>query len=93
MKNSLTEILVVLAYSPRTQFALVLSLVSFAGFILAGEHLVGQIELHGLLAPLTEVVRERIGHRYDKAAWASLASCPLLAVKFYRKDHDRLLRL
>lgn len=93
MKDWLTEILVVLAYSPRSQFAIVLGLVSFAGFMLAGEYFVGQIELHGLLAPLTEVVREEIGHRYNKEAWASLVSCLLLAVKFHRKDRKRLLSL
>jgi len=93
MKDWLTEILVVLAYSPRSQFAIVLGLVSFAGFMLAGAYFVGQIELHGLLAPLTEVVREEIGHRYNKEAWASLVSCLLLAVKFYRKDRKRLLSL
>ncbi len=93
MKDWLTEILVVLAYSPRSQFAIVLGLVSFAGFMLAGEYFVGQIELHGVLAPLTHVVREKIGQRYDKEAWASLASCLLLAVKLYRKDRKRLLSL
>ncbi|WP_428420761.1 hypothetical protein [Methylibium sp.] len=93
MKDWLIEFLVVLAYSPRTQFAIVLGLVSFAGFMLAGEYFVGQIELQGLLAPLTDVVREQIGHRYDKEAWASLASCLLLAVKLYRKDRKRLLSL
>lgn len=92
MKDWLTEILVVLAYSARTQFVLVLGLVSFAGFMLAGEHFVRQIELQGVLAPLTDVVREQIGHRYDRAAWVSLASCLLLAVKLYRKDRNRLLR-
>ena len=49
--------------------------------------------LHGALAPLTDVVREKLFHRYDKAAWASLAACLLLAVKLYRKDRKRLLGL
>jgi hypothetical protein len=93
MKDWLAEILVVLAYSSRAQFAIVLGMVSFAGLMVAGDYFVGRIELHGALAPLTDVVREKLFHRYDKAAWASLAACLLLAVKLYRKDRKRLLGL
>jgi hypothetical protein len=91
MKDWLAEILVVLAYSSRTQFAIVLGMVSFVGLMVAGDYFVGRIELHGALASLTDVVREKLLHRYDKAAWASLAACLLLAVKLYRKDRKRLL--
>ncbi|MBX9848160.1 MAG: hypothetical protein K2X64_02610, partial [Rhodocyclaceae bacterium] len=93
MKDWLAEILVVLAHSSRTQFAIVLGMVSFVGLMVAGDYFVGRIELHGALAPLTDVVREKLFHRYDKAAWASLAACLLLAVKLYRKDRKRLLGL
>lgn len=93
MQGWLTETLVVLAYSSRTQLALVLGLASFLGFMLAGEYFVGRIEFHGLLAPLTDVVREQIGHRYDKAAWTSLVAFLLLAVKLHRKDRKRLMSL
>lgn len=93
MQGWLTETLVVLAYSSRTQCALALGLVSFFGFMLAGEYFVGRVEFHGLLAPLTDVVRELLGNRYDKAAWASLVAFLLLAVKLHRKDRKRLLSL
>lgn len=93
MKDWLAEILVVLAYSSRTQCAIVLGMVSFIGLMMAGDYFVGRIELHGALAPLTDVMREKLFHRYDKAAWASLAACLLLAVKLYRKDRKRLLGL
>ena len=90
MKDWLEEILIVLAYSPRTQVAIALGVIFFIGLMLVGEYFVGSIQLHGLLAPLTEVVRERIWHRYDKAAWAALAGFLLLAVRLYRKDRKRL---
>lgn len=93
MNDGLPEWLVVLVYSWRTQFALVLGVVAFTGLMLAGDYLVGRIELHGALAPLTELVRYQLFQRYDKAAWASLAACLLLAWKLYRKDRRRLLDL
>ncbi len=90
MKDWLAETLVVLAYSSRTQFAIILGIVSSVGLMVAGDYFACRIELHGALAPLTDVVRENLFHRYDKAAWASLAACLLLAVKLYRKDRKRL---
>lgn len=63
----------------------------FVGILLMGQGLVGSLELHGPLAALTDVVRDKLMHRYDKAAWAALASFALLAVKTYRKDRRRLL--
>lgn len=93
MKDWLEETLIVLAHSSRTQIAIVFGVVFFVGFILAGQYFVGNLELHGVLAPLTDVVREGIWQRYDKAAWATLAGFLLLAVKLYRKDRKRLLGL
>jgi uncharacterized membrane protein len=93
MKDWLEEILIALAHSSRTQVAIFLGVVLYVGFILAGEYFVGNLKLHGVLAPLTDVVRERIWQRYDKAAWATLAGFLLLAVKLHRKDRKRLLGL
>jgi uncharacterized membrane protein len=93
MKDWLEETLIVLAHSSRTQMAIVLGIVFFVGFILAGQYFVGDLELHGVLAPLKDVVREGIWQRFDKAAWATLAGFLLLAVKLYRKDRKRLLGL
>ena len=94
MKDWLAEILVVLALLRREpSLRLSWGMVSFVGLMVAGDYFVGRIELHGALAPLTDVVREKLFHRYDQAAWASLAACLLLAVKLYRKDRKRLLGL
>jgi hypothetical protein len=40
---------------------------------------------------MTEMVQKALYERYDKAAWASLGSFLLLAIKFYRKDKKKLL--
>lgn len=81
----------VLYHSSRTQLAIAFGVFFFVGILLMGQVLVGSLELHGPLAALTEVVRDKLMHRYDKAAWAVLASFALLAVKTYRKDRRRLL--
>lgn len=93
MRDLLDEVLVVLSYSARTQLAIFFGVLSFLGIMLAGGHFVGRLGLHGVLAPLTDVIREQIWHRYDKAAWGALVGFLLLAVKFYRKDRKRLLGL
>ncbi len=64
----LQEFFVVLAHSKRTQLALVLGIVFALVLWQAGEYFVGRISFVGPLAPLTEVVREKLMHRYDKAA-------------------------
>lgn len=93
MSDLLAEAWTVLCYSTRTQLAIVCGAAAFVGVVLAGQSLVGGFELHGSLAPLTDVVRDRLMHRYDKAAWIALGGFWLLAVKFYRKDRRRLLGL
>ena len=42
---------------------------------------------------MADVIREKIIHRYDKAAWLALGSFWLLAFKCYKKDRKRLMRL
>ncbi len=93
MNDVLAEAWVVLCYSTRTQVAIICGAAFFVGILLAGQSLVGGLELRGPLAPLTDVIRDRLMHRYDKAAWIALGSCLLLAVRFYRKDRRRLLGL
>lgn len=91
MSDWLAEIWVVLCHSTRTQLAIVLGAIFFVGILLMGQLLVSGLALHGLMAPLTDVVRDRLMHRYDKVAWVALVSFFLLAIKFYRKDRRRLL--
>jgi hypothetical protein len=72
VRDWLAELWVVFCYSTRTQLALALGVAFFAGIMLMGDALVGRIELHGSLAPLTDVIREALMHCYDKAAWMAL---------------------
>lgn len=91
MRDALAEFLVVFAYSTKTQLALLFGLIFLLGIMAAGYYFSSHFELHGLLAPLTDVVREQIAHRYDKVAWAALLSFVVLAFRFYRIDRRRLL--
>ena len=93
MRDWLEEIWIVVSHSTKTQLALALAIIFFAGFMLAGQMLVDRIELHGVMAPLTDVIRERLLHRYHKAAWIALVGFLLLAGRLYRKDRRRLLGL
>ena len=93
MSDWITEVLVVLCHSTRTQLAIAFGLIFFVGILLLGQVFVGGLELHGLMAPLTDVIRDRLMHRYDKAAWMALGGFLLLAIKTYRKDRRRLLGL
>ena len=90
MREALEEFLVVLAYSTKTQLAVIFGLAFFVGTMVAGDYFTSHLEIRGILAPVTDVVREKIAHRYDKVAWASLASFLFLAVICYKKDRKRL---
>lgn len=92
MREALEEFLVVLAYSTKTQLAVIFGLAFFVGTMVAGDYFTSHLEIHGILASLTDVIREEIAHRYDKVAWASLVSFLILAVKSYKKDRKRMLQ-
>lgn len=91
MLEWLEEFLVILIHSKRTQLAIFLGMASFISILAAGEYFVGRVNIHGALAPLTDVVREALLGRYEKAAWGSLGAFMLLAIKGYRKDRKKLL--
>ena len=93
MMNWVEEFLVVLAYSKRTQWAIGLGIASFVVILAAGDYFAGHLSLQGVLAPMSDAVREAVLGRYDKAAWSSLGAFLLLAFKCYRKDRKRLLTL
>lgn len=92
MKEYFTEILIVIAYSGRTQAAIIFGMVGFIVISLVGDYYLANFQLVGPMAELTDVIKEMFIHRYDKAAWGVLFSCWWLAVKFYRKDRKKLWR-
>jgi hypothetical protein len=91
VRDWLAELWVVFCYSTRTQLALAFGVAFFVGIVVMGDVIVGRVELHGPLAPLTDAILDAIMHRYDKAAWTALGGFLLVAIKTYRKDRRRLL--
>lgn len=90
MRDAIAEFLLVIEHSRGTQVALLLGVLFFVSFQLAGQVFVEQFELHGILAPMTDLVRDRLTHGYDKAAWAVFVGFLLAAVRSYRKNRRRL---
>lgn len=86
MKDYFTEILIIIAYSGRTQAAIILGMIGFIVINLVGDYYLANFQLTGPMAGLTDVIREKFAHRYDKAAWGVLFSFLWLAFKFYHKD-------
>ncbi|KQW69842.1 hypothetical protein [Methylibium sp. Root1272] len=90
MVDWLVEVLLVLSHSTKTKLALAFGVAFFIGFQIMGPVLVSGLELRGPLAPLTDVLGDHLMRRYDMAAWISLGSFLLVAVKTYCKDRRRL---
>lgn len=93
VRDIFEEFFMVIAYSAKTQLAIFFGVLFFIGILLAGDYFASHFELHGLFAPMTDVIREKIVHRYDKAAWLALSSFWLLAFKCYKKDRKSLMQL
>jgi hypothetical protein len=93
MRDFLEESVAVLVRSTKTQVALAAGFFFFGLFMIVGASFSSSLELHGALAPLTGALREKIIRHYDKAAWISLVSFSLLAMKCYRADRKRLLEM
>lgn len=92
MKDYFTEILLIISYSSRTQAAIILGAIGFIVINLVGDYYLTNSQLSGQMPGLTEIIKEKFAHRYDKAAWAVLFSFWWLAFKLYRKDKKRFLR-
>jgi hypothetical protein len=93
VREWLGESIAVLVYSAKTQICIVAGLFFFALFMIGGAYLANTMELRSVPAGYVDVIREKIMHRYDKAAWIALATFLLLAIKCYRRDRKRLLDL
>lgn len=87
----LEEFLIVLAFSKRTQWALLLGVVGFISILLAGAYFVNQMNFPEIAAPSAELIKRLILQRYESTAWGVLFSSVLLAVRCYIKDRKRLL--
>ncbi|HLP81636.1 MAG TPA: hypothetical protein VK141_06575 [Nitrosomonas sp.] len=90
MKDYFTEILIVIAYSGRTQTAILLGMIGFIVITLAGDYYTSHMQLSGTMAAFTDVFKAKLLHHYDKAAWGVLFSSWWSAAKFYRKYRKKL---
>jgi len=90
MKNYFAEILIVIAYSGRTQAAILLGLFGFIVINLVGDYYLASFQLSGQMSGLENIIKEKFAHRYDKVAWGALLSFWSLAFKLYRKDKKKL---
>jgi len=91
MSDWFDEIWLVFSHSTKIQMAVIFGMIFFVGIMLLGQTLVGNLELHGPLAPLTNLIQGQLMHRYDKAAWMALGGFLLVAIKSYRKERSRIL--
>jgi hypothetical protein len=91
MKDYFTEILIIIAYSGRTQAAIILGMLGFIVINLVGDYYLANFHLSGQMSGLTDIIKEKIAHRYDKAAWAVLFGFWWTAFKLYRKDKKKIL--
>jgi len=89
MRDYFTDILIVIAYSGRTQAAIILGMVGFIIIDLVGEYYLANFQLSGKFSSLTEVIKNKLAHKYDKAAWGVLIGFWWAAFKFYQKDKEK----
>jgi len=90
MPNWLLEIIAVINLSRRTQLAIIFGMIAFVIINLLGSYMIHDFELQGPLNGLTDVIKQQLEGKYDKAAWGALIGFWGLAFKFYKKDKKRL---
>lgn len=92
MRNWIDEVLMILVFSKKTQWALLLGVVGFFVILIVGSYQIENFQLHGSMAAYSDIFRDKILRRYDKAAWFCLISFWVLAFKMYRKDKRRFYK-
>ena len=85
MRDALTEFLVVLGHSPRTQWLLIVGVVFAMGTWLLGNWWIDGIEFKGAMAPMTEAIQLALRDRYGGVAFGILVAAVAAAVKTYRQ--------
>jgi len=93
MKEWFEELIVVFAYSTRTQVMVFAGILFSLGLLLWGDHLIAKVELSQTMKPMEEMIKQKLYHHYDKAALVVLISSWVAAYKLYKKDKKRLFRM
>lgn len=92
MKDWFNEFLVILAYSKRTQWAIILGVVGFVVIQVWGGYQLSNFELSGPMSSITDVIKQKFLRHYDKAALGCLLSFWGTAITLYKKDRKRFYR-
>ena len=93
MKDWFLEFLMILSFSKKTQWAIVMGAAGFIVIKALENYMMRDFHLSANLAFLNSVVRDNLLGKYDKAAFGCLFSFSLLAVRQYRKDKKRFYNL
>ncbi len=91
MKNWLYEVLLVITLSKRIYWSLILGVVGCFVITVLGEYQVSKFELLGPMAPLEEVIGQRVLRHYDKVAALCWISFWIQAFRYYLKDKNAYL--
>ena len=92
MRDWISELLLVLFYSKNTQYAIIIGIFGYLTINLVGDYILRNFHLTGIFAPLSDLVKDKLMGRYDKAALCCLCSFWMLAIKLFRNDKKRLFR-
>ncbi len=91
MRDYFAEIMFVISYSGRAHAAIFMGIVSFLIIQWIGNIVLSDFQLSGHLSILTDVIKEKLGHRYDNLAWITLLGFWITAIKRYHKDKKKLV--
>jgi hypothetical protein len=91
MKDRVYEVLTVIMLSRKIQWMLVIAIAGPLIIFLFRDYMLSDFHLSGPLAPMSDLLRESVKGKYDKAAIFCFISFIALAIKQYRKDKDRFL--
>lgn len=87
----LTDNLLVLLHSTRTQLALVVSVLSALLVLIYGQSQADAFELTGPLSPLTATLKPYFMHRYEVLALVAFFTFLKLAFRLFLEDRRRFL--
>ena len=92
MKDWLYEFMVVLAYSKRTQLAIIIGFVGYFVILMWGAYQLSDFNLSGSMSSISDVIKQKLSKHYHKIALGCLLSFLLTAISCYKRDKKRFYR-
>ncbi len=89
MKAWLYDVISVILFSRKLQWILVIAITGPLIIFIYRDYMLNDFHLVGPLAPMTDVLKEKLKEKYDKAALFCFVSFVALAIKQYRRDKKR----